>query len=153
MSLLMKGPVMRPGGGSFPGSLEEPRTVLDSGCAALENKSGSFSFLFSFKLGLSWDFLFQGGGNLSLDSDFDPAVSATIRHQRTRRGGQGPPLEFVPNMWLKLDLGTLAIPVHPLRSWQDLGGRAGEGAPAAGLCQPRGDEVLAGQGILGPSLR
>ena len=39
---------------------------------------GFFFISFSFKLGLSWDFLFQGGENLSLDSDFDPAVSATI---------------------------------------------------------------------------
>lgn len=98
--------------------------------------------------------MFQGGENLSLDSDFDPAVSATIeRHRRTRRGSQGPSLAFVPNTWLKRDLGTLAIPVCPLRSWQDLGGSAGEGASAAGLCQPRGDEVLAGQGILGLSLQ
>ena len=70
---------MRSGSGSFLGSLEESRTVLDSGCAALENKSGFFFTSFSFKLGLSWDFLFQGGGNLSLDSDFDPAMSASIR--------------------------------------------------------------------------
>ena len=62
-------------------------------------------------------------------------------------------LAFVPNTWLKRDLGTLAIPVHPLWSWQDLGGSAGEGAPAAGPCQPLGEEVLAGQGILGLSLR
>lgn len=49
-SLLMKGPVMRPDDGSFPGSLEESRTVLDSGCATLENREGSFSFLFPSNL-------------------------------------------------------------------------------------------------------
>lgn len=56
-------------------------------------------------------------------------------------------------MWLKQGLGTLAVPVRPLSSWRDLGGSAGEGALAAGLCQPRGDEVPAGQRILGLSLR
>ena len=42
-----EGTHVRPGSGSFLGSLEESRTVLDSGCAALENKSGFFFISFS----------------------------------------------------------------------------------------------------------
>lgn len=45
-SLLMKAPTEGHGSGSFPGSLEESRMMLDSGCAALENREGSSLFLF-----------------------------------------------------------------------------------------------------------
>lgn len=80
-------------------------------------------------------------------------VSATVKALRAQEGRPSASLAFVPNMWLKQGLGTLAVPVRPLSSWRDLGGSAGEGALAAGLCQPRGDEVPAGQRILGLSLR
>lgn len=80
-------------------------------------------------------------------------MSATVKALRAQEGWPKPLAGVCTNMWLKQGLGTLAVPVRLLSSWRDLGGSAGEGALAAGLCQPRGDEVPAGQRILGLSLR
>lgn len=78
-SLLMKGPVMRPGNGNFPGSLEESRTVLDSGCATLENREGPFLFLFPSNLAFRGIFFVPGWGKSVFRFRFRPC---SIGHYR-----------------------------------------------------------------------
>lgn len=126
-------------------------TLGDSGCAAQERGEGPLCFI----LLKTWPVVaFRSRGNLSLNSWFDHMVPATAQAPRIQEGWPQPLAGVCSKAVAGAGPGdTGSSHFVPSGAGRGLGGSGGESAPAAGLCQPRGDKVPAGQGILGLSRR